>query len=44
MTLKKGFKTLLQEAEAQIDTMSASEANETVYRCGAGGYQRRARA
>jgi len=32
MTLKKGFKTLLQEAEAQIDTMSASEANETVYR------------
>ncbi|OFC72410.1 rhodanese [Alteromonas confluentis] len=30
--MKKGFKTLLQEAEAQIDTMSASEANETVYR------------
>lgn len=32
MTLKKGFKTLLQEAEAQIETMSPTEANETVYR------------
>ncbi len=32
MTLKKGFKTLLQEAEAQIETMTAAEANDTVYR------------
>lgn len=32
MTLKKGFKTLLQEAEAQIETMTAAEAHDTVYR------------
>ena len=32
MTLKKGYKALMQEAEQRVSSLTPQEANETVYR------------